>query len=291
MNPHDHHKNRRHRHGASSRSPGAQTDPRHKYARWLRLFLVLAALSFCAYWSAQQLLAPGYFPLRFVALASEPRYLNRDLIRELNRYYLGKNFFAIDIRKVQNAVAEDPWIAAAKVRRVWPDGLEIHVREREVFARWSDEELLDIHGERFFPITLPPAAVEESRSWPQVTGPDGQEHNLLLSFQEASALLADIGLGVTRLEQDQRWAWSLVLSNDIKLKLGRKDFRQRLQRFISVYPDFLAAQDQQIAAIDLRYRNGFAVRWVKAQNSDSVDAKTIAHSKGKQHVIESESTL
>ena len=227
--------------GASSRTPGSQADTGHGFGRWLRLLMVIAVLAAGAYWSMHQLVAHGHFPLRYVSVTSEPRYLNPDLIRELNRYYLGRNFFSIDIKKVRTAVAEDPWIARAEVRRIWPDGLEIQVWEREVFARWNEDELLDIHGERFFPVTLPPAAEKESQSWPLINGPDGQERNLLLSFQEARQLLDEIGLEVVALQQDQRWAWALTLKNGITLKLGRRDFRQRLQRFISVYPDFLAS--------------------------------------------------
>ena len=43
------------------------------------------------------------------------------------------------------------------------------------------------------------------------------------------------------------------------LELGREDMQQRLARFVEVYPYSLAALQDKVKYVDLRYRNGFAV--------------------------------
>ncbi|HCB13375.1 MAG TPA: cell division protein FtsQ, partial [Gammaproteobacteria bacterium] len=46
--------------------------------------------------------------------------------------------------------------------------------------------------------------------------------------------------------------------------VGREQFEQRLQRLVQLYPRILSAQIDRIAVVDLRYGNGFVVRWKTA---------------------------
>ena len=77
----------------------------------------------------------------------------------------------------------------------------------------------------------------------------------------ASGIVAAVGLKVERLVEDERRAWWLQLDNGIVVELGRDDFAQRLQRFTDLYPRLRSGHTAEIAAVDLRYINGFAVRW------------------------------
>jgi cell division protein FtsQ len=51
------------------------------------------------------------------------------------------------------------------------------------------------------------------------------------------------------------------------MELGRLQLEQRLQRFVRSWPMVLAHAAERISVIDLRYSNGFAVRW-QLDNSD-----------------------
>jgi cell division protein FtsQ len=73
-----------------------------------------------------------------------------------------------------------------------------------------------------------------------------------------------LGLVIDELHQDARRAWHLKLSNGMSVELGRKDPLQRLARFIGVYPAILASTTAAvIEQVDLRYSNGFALRWTQ----------------------------
>jgi cell division septal protein FtsQ len=56
----------------------------------------------------------------------------------------------------------------------------------------------------------------------------------------------------------------MQFANGIEINLGREDFTERLQRFVDIYPRILASQSDKIAVVDLRYTNGFAVRWTNS---------------------------
>ena len=53
----------------------------------------------------------------------------------------------------------------------------------------------------------------------------------------------------------------MTLKNGLEINLGREQFFPRLQRLIDIYSRILADQAERIAVVDLRYVNGFAVRW------------------------------
>ncbi|MDQ2697004.1 MAG: cell division protein FtsQ/DivIB, partial [Pseudomonadota bacterium] len=145
------------------------------------------------------------------------------------------------------------------VRRVWPDSVRVRFREREAFGHWGqDGELVDVHGRRFRP-----ARVLQATPLPRLAGPDGQERTLIRTFAEARALLATVDLQIDRLMMDERRAWWITLATGVEIRLGRAEFSRRLQRFVDVYPQALAPRMERIAAVDLRYGNGFAVRWAQ----------------------------
>ena len=62
----------------------------------------------------------------------------------------------------------------------------------------------------------------------------------------------------------QRLSWQLRLSNGLAVQLGRDSerdsVRERLARFVEVYPRTLGRLSRRFDYVDLRYPNGFALR-------------------------------
>lgn len=55
--------------------------------------------------------------------------------------------------------------------------------------------------------------------------------------------------------------YKIILTNNIMLKIGRKDIKKRLDMFFIIYPFLKKINFKSIEYIDLRYKNAFAVRW------------------------------
>ncbi len=55
---------------------------------------------------------------------------------------------------------------------------------------------------------------------------------------------------------DDRGAWQVQLDNDIVLKLGRGDWKSKLERFVKIYPQIDVPENKKIDYIDLRYTAG-----------------------------------
>lgn len=239
---------------------------RHEGRSWLRhvalplrllgALLALFGIGGAVFGATEALLNPAVLPLRHVRLYGELHNLGTVELEQAVAGQLGRNFLALDISGLREAFAANPWIEQVAVRRRWPDTLEIHLQERVAFGHWGQDEMVDSHGVRFRPMFF-----RETGPWPHLVGPDGHEQNLLAVYREANAMVQAVGLQIVRLTQDSRRAWWLTFDNGIEVKLGREQFVARLQRFIDVYPRLLAARVAEIATVDLRYINGFSVRW------------------------------
>ena len=96
---------------------------------------------------------------------------------------------------------------------------------------------------------------------PLLEGPDGSEHQVAQLYLDTSAQLAPIGLRLTRVSLDARGAWELALSNNVTVRLGRQDVYHRLNRFVHAASPVIAARSNDVAYVDMRYSNGFAVGW------------------------------
>ncbi|MFO1430372.1 MAG: cell division protein FtsQ/DivIB [Candidatus Competibacteraceae bacterium] len=263
---------RRKRHGATARV--TRTLPKWQFQwqprlRWLGAVLALLAGGYGLYSGAHHVLEPAHFPLRTVSLQGELHNLDQAELQQLVQPYLGQNFFALDIGALQAVLAANPWIEQVSVHRQWPDRLKVYFQERTPFGHWGREEMVDVNGIRFRP-----TAVRQPGPWPRLAGPDGHETALIRYYRDADGLLKQAGLQLAELVQDERRAFRVVTADGLEVRLGRDHFLERLQRFVTIYPQLLADLNGKMAAVDLRYTHGFSVRWANPAGSTTTMVTT-----------------
>lgn len=169
-------------------------------------------------------------------------------------------YFTVDLEVVRNALLELPWVEDVSVRRQWPAGLYIKVIEKQAVAYWGDDAMLSNRGELFMPV-----AIEKDKVLPKLRGPEGLHKKVWSFFMEVNDGLDETGLEINRLALDERRAWTLVVASkgiaqEVVVKLGRQDTASRLDRFVRVFSDNTPLNISNVAVIDMRYPNGFALR-------------------------------
>ena len=174
----------------------------------------------------------------------------------------------MDMTGLRTSLQAIPWVQSVSVRRIWPNRLEVTLRERTPLARWGAQELLSMAGQRFLP---PPRSIPDHLPW--LDGPPDSEQRVLEHYRRFAELLKVAGLGIYGMSVDPRGAWRLVLDNGLQLLLGRHRMAQRLWRLAQVYTTVVKPRTSDIQLVDLRYGNGFALRWhprtkTKAENSN-----------------------
>lgn len=167
-------------------------------------------------------------------------------------------FFNVDVRAVKEAAESLPWVESASVRRVWPDTLQLHIHEQIPLARWQGGGIVNRHGD-----VVLVDATDRLMELPLFKGPQGTAKMLAERYQRMSAALAGIELAVTELVLNERRAWQVNLNNGVLVLLGRAALDAPLSRFVAVYKEVLKEKVEKIQSVDLRYTNGFAVRWTE----------------------------
>lgn len=173
---------------------------------------------------------------------------------------IGEDIWQINLTAVQARLMKNTWLTRVDVRRVWPNTLVIQMAIHHPIARWQGDQLLDADGSVFQPNGMSLGLVD-TEHLPNLGGPDGRQWSVWERYQTLKPALAAEGLNMTGLVEDSRGSWDLMLHGGTKIRLGTDQIESRLQRLLDVYQKTLAGKLDQIAVIDLRYTNGFAVQW------------------------------
>ncbi len=209
--------------------------------------------------AASALAATGWVtsrPVESVRVVGEFNKVSSKALRARVMQVVDGGFFGIDVDAVRAAALSLPFVREVTVRRVWPDSIHIAVVERQAVARWNDEALLEDDGGVFVP-----RGELGHRNLVLLQGPDGEQEEVLRVYKLLQAALGGFGRGIRRLRLSARGGWELEFGNGLILVPHSPLDLEQLQGVVSMLPRLLGEELSRVARIDLRYANGFAVRW------------------------------
>ena len=215
----------------------------------LAAVLVVTAIVASFIW----MMKPATLPIKQVHIEGEFLRLDTNRLQMLVADKVRGGFFNIDVAAIRSALMALPWVKDVSVHRAWPDSLKVVVDEQIAVVRWNETGLLNDQGQYFSPDmgSFP-------RGLPVLEGSDESQKLLLERFK---SLRDSYGLSLLRLHLNERRAWAFELDSGLSVVLGRKDFDNRIERFVHVVIKNLGEKLSQAKEIDMRYTNGFAVRW------------------------------
>jgi cell division protein FtsQ len=248
--------------GIRRRAKGARARTgwwRHRYLRRGLVGLAGIAVVFAAHtlWGSVALIERTKFPLRVLRVEGAFSHVTTPQLSAIIQPYAAGGFFATDVQAIKQALEGLPWVERASVRRVWPDALHVTVTEQRAVARWNDEGLVNPAGQVFYPAER----AAQLQNLPLLEGPPRTSAQVLAALVKLNGQLSPLRLSVVRLSMDARRALRLTLSNGMEVTLGRKDSERQIERFVRFYPGTLDGRIAEVEEVDLRYTNGFAVKW------------------------------
>ncbi len=235
--------------------------------------LLLGLLLAAAVW---WLVRAPWWTLRSIELQGDlqrnsPATLRANILPRLNG-----NFFNLDLQQARQVVQTVPWIRRAVVRRVWPNGLSVHLQEHRPAARWAssdgNERLVNTYGE-VFEANL---GEVEGEALPVFAGPDGSSAQVLQMHQQLSAVFSRLDRRVVKLDLSGRGSWSLELDDDAEIVLGRgtpEEVLARTERFAATLTQVVSAYRPPLIGADLRHTSGYAVRLKGVTSIDATAPK------------------
>lgn len=227
---------------------------------------------------------PATLPVHSLEIAGRPQHTAPDALRSAAAAAVDGGLLSVDVDRVRRAVEALPWVAKAEVRRVWPDRLRISVREQRAVALWGSSErdgrqagerVLNAAAEAFRP-----ALASVPAGLPRLAGPPGTRERVLSAYRRLVDVLGPSGRRPVALTLDARRAWQLRLDNGLEVRFGRHDLWERAARFTAAYPRLLAGHEAELEYVDMRYANGFAVRWREAQEIGQTEARARRQAQG-----------
>lgn len=210
--------------------------------------------------------AADRWPVRSLHLKAEFAHVDAEQIRGAIKDQAGKGFFALDLKKVRSAVMVLPWVARVDVSKRWPDALELTVYEQVPFAHWGEDRLVSSSGDIF---NVPEGAAVSGL--PRLDGPDDRVNDVLAFHSKCLRQFSGTGLAVAEIGLSARGGWQVTLTNGVVIEVGSEETDSRLRRFTDIWSR-IAVGHAVPAAIDLRYENGFSVRWNDSANPVSTPA-------------------
>ena len=239
--------------------------PRERRTTWQMIRLafecvliagLLIAIAVTAYNIYQRVLQQNLFPLKRVIIREPLRYGDMGEVSEIIRNHHQRDLMHMDVALLADEMQRLDWIAKASVYKRWPDAVEVELEERVPVVRWGGSAYLDAAGE---PFSIPDN--DKLRQLFTLHGPDGYEKQVLQYYQLIAPWLASQHLEIKELLLDQRLIWHARLDNGLDVILGRDQLNERLKKLAVVNAKVIEPYQRYIDAIDLRYHDGFSVRW------------------------------
>ncbi len=201
------------------------------------------------------LLREGAFPVKNIRMEGEFRHVRQDELAKAIMPAVQGNIFALDLAEVRTRAENLPWIQQATVRRRWPHDIYIRFTEHRLVARWGKSAWLNQVAD-----VVEIESVQDGRNLPYLFGPKELAPRIFKRFMALNQTLQTTGLRVAALEMTPRGSWLATLDNDVVLVMSKKAGLAEAARFARSYP-YLRPGKRRISRIDMRYTNGFSVKW------------------------------
>lgn len=207
-------------------------------------------------WVSTGIVARERWPIRWLELSGSFQRISAEQLRSSLAPMVNASFFTVDLQQLRDAAMRNPWAASVVVQKQWPDTVTVTVEEHRPVAHWNSGRLVSARSAEF---AAPDA--DEIQGLPWLSGPEDRLGEVLEQWVRFNTMLDSAGLETRQLVLDQRGSWSMVVSSGTRVELGRDAPVERLERLMASWRPLLRDRPLPPVEVDLRYTNGFAVRW------------------------------
>lgn len=254
------------------------------------LIMVIIGLLSASWLFVNWLNQPGNFPFKKVELVKQLENQSTKELQSVIINTLEGGFFSLNVDNLRSQlVTQLAWVKSISVRKVWPDKLSVNIVEHKPIARWLSldgsvpkavqkrvqklvkNQLLSNEAVIFNP-SLDSKQKRQFSQMVLLTGSVNNSKKILTQCVQINEKLQKLNLGMRQCGMNKRRSWQLqiflkpisnksVKTSNIDVKLGKEDIMQHLDRFTNVFSGKLKHYLNLIDVADLRYSNGFSIKW------------------------------
>ncbi len=208
---------------------------------------------------------PENLTIESVEVTGDFTILDKKQLEPLIESYAKTNLYLLDEENLELAIENNPWVHSAALTHVWPNKLIVKIYEQKPVAHWGKTQMLAENGE-----IIKASMEKEKGELPLLYSPNDKGRNMATGFLQIRKMMKGFPIKLVEFKEDARGSWRIKLENGMTLKIGREHQEKRLKRFMVAYEQSLNEVLDKISVVDLRYTNGFAVKWKKGLSADSV---------------------
>ena len=241
-------------------TPVLQLDPKWKLV--LGLTGLIAALGLAFILITDALYNPRNFNISKITLSGDAAHVDRAGLRQSVIEMIDGNYFSLDAERIKKALHVLPWVEKVRLRRQWPDTLQIDIEEYEPIALWGEETWLTTSGKL---VALPlPANI----ALPKLSGPLNEVDRVWANYQNWAKLFARNGMRLRDLNLSRQELFTLSLEYTTRRENTVKGFTiivsetnadSQLNAFLESRRQALIEYPGLIKTVDLRYPSGFSL--------------------------------
>ena len=169
-------------------------------------------------------------------------------------------YFTTDLEQIRDHALGLSWVDRVVVSRAWPNAIVLRVTPRHAVARWGTGRYLSDDG-----VVFKPVQGYDHRNLPLLHGPNSQSRMMMTKYRDINQMFSPMNMRLKELYLTERMTWFMQFDNGMRLIVDQDQTMGKLQRLSEIAKTDLGLVWDNIAGIDLRYRNGLAVQWKNAQ--------------------------
>ncbi|KOR28266.1 hypothetical protein TI04_11415, partial [Achromatium sp. WMS2] len=212
--------------------------------RWLLAVVLLIALVLGGRWLIQWITTADQFNVANVKIDGDIQHITSKELQSTISKQINGNFFVLNLDEIRHALEALPWVARARVRRIWPLTVEVNLIERVALARWGDKSLVSPEG-----VIFSPNLKSISQDLIRLQGPNNSTKIVISKYLWLKTRLSAYNLSVVKMSLSDRRAWNIDLANGTHLSVGTKDLEVRIDRFLTYFPRL--PQPENVEQVDL----------------------------------------
>ncbi len=229
---------------------------------WILLLTVPLGMIIGTY---QWIRNPKNLTIKSVEVTGDFTILDKKQLEPLIESYAKTNLYLLDVKNLEKEIENNPWVHSAALTHVWPNKLIVKIYEQKPVAHWGKTQMLAENGE-----IIKASMKKQKGDLPLLYSPNDKGRNMATGFIQIRKMMKGFPIKLVEFKEDARGSWRIKLENGMTLKIGREYQAKRLKRFMVAYDESLNEVLDKISIVDLRYTNGFAVKWKKGLSADSV---------------------
>jgi cell division protein FtsQ len=227
-----------------------------KGAKLSTLLISLTILLMAALMSG--VIQSSHWNITAIELDAVFKRVNSEQIRIVVAAYPERSFFKIKAETIRENLNEIPWVQKVSVNKKWPNKLTIKLIEHKAVAVWNNNQLLNAKGEIF-----EVDSIDNLAALPKINGKDSNASEIWNNYIRYNDIIKQIGYDIVMTKVTNRGGWDLHLSNGVNINLGSQQMDAKLVRLVETWMKLLNLNNNPPEYIDLRYTNGYVVRWPK----------------------------